>query len=531
MIVLGFIGCGSDSERSNKKVFRYNESKGITSLDPAQARSMGNIWAVNQLFDGLVQLDEKLQVQPSIAKSWSISENGLSYTFILRDDVQFHGSDCMESRVVVASDFVYSFSRVLDKSVLSPGKWIFNQVDQDHESPFQAINDTTLVIHLQKPFPPFLGILSMQYCGVVPKEAVECEGVDFGRNPVGTGPFRFEAWYEGVKLVLHKNEAYHEVDETGEHLPKVDAVGITFITDPQSVFLEFAKGNLDMLSGLEDGSFKDALITRTGQLKSEWDGRINMLSEPFLNTEYLGFMMDSSLDVMAGNPLINKKIRQAINYGFDRDKMMKYIRNGIGTPGVHGFVPVGMWPADSLITEGYSYQPEKAKQLLADAGFPNGEGLPEITLYTTSQYVDICEYMQSQLKQLGIKLSIEVNPGATHGGLVSNAQIAFFRKSWIADYADPENYLSLFYGPNEAPKGPNYTRFQSAEFNVMYEQALATTSDSLRWNLYQQMDSLVMEEAPVVVLFYDQVVRFVQQDVSGLKTDPMNLLDLRYIDK
>lgn len=530
-LLLASFGCGSDAGHGGRKVFRYNESKGITSLDPAQARSMGNIWAVNQVFDGLVRLDEKLKVQPSIAKLWSISEDGLTYTFNLRNDIQFHSSDCMESRVVVASDFVYSFQRILEPKVLSPGKWIFNQVDQENPKAFEAVDDTTLIIRLKQPFPPFLGILSMQYCGVVPQEAVECEGVDFGRNPVGTGPFRFFAWYEGVKLVLHKNENHYEVDDNGDQLPKLDAVGITFITDPQSVFLEFAKGNLDMLSGLEDGSFKDALITRTGQLKAEWNGKITMLSEPFLNTEYLGFMMDSSLDVMRSNPLINKNVRQAINYGFDREKMMKYIRNGIGTPGVHGFVPVGMWPSDSMITQGYSYQPEKARRLLADAGFPEGKGLPEITLYTTSQYVDICEYMQSQLKQIGMNLSIEVNPGATHGGLVSNGQVAFFRKSWIADYADPENYLSLFYGPNEAPKGPNYTRFHSTHFDSIYQASLTTTNDTLRWEYYQKMDSLVVEEAPVVVLFYDQVVRFVQADVSGLRSDPMNLLDLRFVEK
>lgn len=526
--------CGRERSDSGKSVFRYNESKGITSLDPAQARTMGNIWAVNQLFDGLVNLDSNLRIQPAIAASWDISEDGKTYTFHLRDDVLFHEAECFEKaeeRSVTAQDFEYSFKRILDPKTLSPGKWIFNQVDQDDSDCFKAMDDTTFRIKLKQPFPPFLGILSMQYCSVVPKEAVEYGEGNFGRNPIGCGPFKYEAWYEGVKLVLHRNPDYFEVDELGNDLPYLDAVGITFIADAQSVFLEFAKGSLDMISSLEDGSFKDALITRTGQLKSEWDGKITMLNEPFLNTEYLGFLVDSNIQVMDGNPLNNKKIRKAINLGFDRVKMMKYIRNNIGTPGIHGFVPYGMWPDKNMIPEGYSYQPELAKKLLAEAGYPKGKGLPQITLYTTSQYVDICEYIQGQVKQLGIDLKIEVNPGATHGGLVSNAQIPFFRKSWIADYADPENYLSLFYSPNEAPKGPNYTHFSSSKFDSYYEESLITTNDSIRWDLYQKMDSIIIDESPVIVLFYDEVVRFVHNDVSGLMSDPMNLLDLKYVKK
>lgn len=534
MVCLLAGSCGQQHSDLDKSVFRYNESKGITSLDPVQARSMGNIWAVNQLFDGLVSLDSNLRIQPALATSWDISEDGKTYTFHLRDDVRFHDSECFESkedRVVTALDFEYSFRRILDPKTLSPGKWIFNQVDQEDPNCFKALDNKTFQIRLKQPFPPFLGILSMQYCGVVPQEVVECSNRDFGRNPVGCGPFKYSAWYENVKLVLHKNTEYYEVDNEGTPLPYLDAVGITFIADAQSVFLEFAKGNLDMLSSLEDGSFKDALISRTGQLKPEWNGKITMLNEPFLNTEYLGFITDSNIQVMNSNPLNNKKIRMAINLGFDRVKMMKYIRNNIGTPGIHGFVPYGMWPEKTMVPNGYSYQPEQAKKLLTEAGYPGGKGLPQITLYTTSQYVDICEYIQGQVKQLGIDLKIEVNPGATHGGLVSNAQIPFFRKSWIADYADPENYLSLFYSPNEAPKGPNYTHFKSPEFDTYYEESLVTTNDSIRWDLYQKMDSIIIEESPVIVLFYDEVVRFVHNDVSGLMSDPMNLLDLKYVKK
>ncbi|MBP9152233.1 MAG: ABC transporter substrate-binding protein, partial [Flavobacteriales bacterium] len=509
VLALFFASCGERSSHSDKTVFRYNESKGITSLDPAQARTMGNIWATTQIFNGLVQLNDKMEVVPGIAKSWEISEDGLVYRFFLRNDVTFHDHELFESgkgRVVVASDFEYSFKRILDDATLSPGRWIFNAVA---ENGFKAVNDSIFEIHLTHSFPPFLGILSMQYCSVIPKEVVEKLGKDFARNPVGTGPFKFKEWYEGIKLVLHKNENYFEVDEAGQKLPYLDAVGVSFIPDPQSIFLEFMKGNLDMLSGLEDGSYKDALITSNGNLQPEMKEKLDMLSEPFLNTEYLGFLLKDSVDGKP-NPLNNKSIRQAINYGFDRVKMMRYIRNNIGSPGMHGFLPTGL-PGEELRVNGYDYNPQKAKQLLADAGFPNGEGLPEIPLYTTSQYLDLCEYMQHQLQEVGVKLRIEVNPGATHGALVANSQVAFFRKSWIADYADAENYLSLFYSKNLTPNGPNYTLFSNAAYDQLYDASLSTTVDSLRYSYYAQMDSIIVDEAPVVVLYYDQVLRFVHK--------------------
>ena len=524
-----FASCGEQNTHSDKTVFRYNESKGVTSLDPAQARTMGNIWATTQLFNGLVQLNEKMEVVPCIAKRWEISEDGLSYRFFLRDDVQFHSHQLFEngaSRSVVASDFEYSFKRILDDATLSPGRWIFNAVE---ENGFRTIDDTIFEIQLKHSFPPFLGILSMQYCSVVPKEVVEKLGRDFARNPVGTGPFKFKEWYEGIKLVLHKNEGYFETDSTGVKLPYLDAVGVSFIPDPQSIFLEFMKGNLDMLSGLEDGSYKDALITSNGNIQPEMKEKIIMLSQPFLNTEYLGFLLNDSING-AVNPLNNKLIRQAINYGFDRVKMMRYIRNDIGSPGVHGFLPTGL-PGEELRVKGYDYNPQKAKQLLTDAGYPNGQGLPEIPLYTTSQYLDLCEYMQHQLQEVGIKLRVEVNPGATHGALVANSQVAFFRKSWIADYADAENYLSLFYSKNFTPNGPNYTLFSSADYDRLYEASLATTVDSLRYSYYAQMDSIIVEEAPVVVLYYDQVLRFVHKNVSGLSSNSMNGLSLKTVKK
>jgi peptide/nickel transport system substrate-binding protein len=527
------ISCsGNKNNHEGKTIFRYNEPKGITSLDPAFSRTMANIWAVNQLFNGLVQMDDETRIQPCIAKNWEISKDGLVYTFHLRDDVYFHDSEVFpdrRGRKISAQDFVYSFNRIVDEKVISPGRWIFNNVDFSEGKGFSAPDDSTFIIHLKTSFPPFIGMLTMQYCSVVPKEAVDFYEKDFGRNPVGTGPFKIKWWYEGVKLVLHKNENYFET-ESGNKLPYLDAVSITFINDPQSSFLEFVKGNTDMLSGLDDGSYKDAIITPSGELKGEFKDKVNLISQPFLNTEYLGFVVNDSLEIVRNSPLRKKEIRQAINYGIDRVKMMRYIRNNIGTPAVNGFVPEGL-PSFSKELKGYDYNPAKARELLAQAGYPNGNGLPEITLHTTSQYLDLCEYIQHQLSEIGVKIKMEVNPPGTHGEMVANAQSLFWRKSWIADYADAENYLALYYSKNFTPKGPNYTLFKNEKYDKLYETALKEVNDSLRYTLYREMDSILIDNAPVVPLYYDRVLRFVNKDVEGLGSNSMNLLTLKKVRK
>jgi len=521
-----------DKLNEGKTVFRYNESAGISSLDPAFARNQANIWAVNQLFNGLTQLDDDLNILPCIAKSWDISNEGLTYTFHLRNDVFFHNHSLFkqEHRKVVAQDFVYSFNRIVDKKVSSPGSWIFNCVATDKKGKyaFKTIDDSTLVICLKQAFPPFLGMLAMQYCSVVPHEVVDYYDKDFRKNPVGTGPFYFKMWKEGVKLVLRKNENYFESDSTGKRLPYIDAVAITFIIDKQTAFLEFVKGNIDFLSGI-DASYKDELLTRNGTLNPKYNNKFNLSKKPYLNTEYLGFLVDDNLPLVKQSPLRDKRIRQAINYGFDRKKMMLYLRNNIGIPALSGFIPSGMPSFNLDIVKGYNYNPDKARQLLAEAGYPNGEGLPPITLSTNASYLDLCQYMQSELEGIGIKLKIDVSPPGTLREMIARSEVNFFRGSWIADYPDAENYLSLFYSKNFAPAGPNYTHFKNAAFDKLYEQSLNELNDSIRFQLYQQMDSIVLDNAPAVVLYYDEVLRFTQKNISGLGNNPLNLLSLKKV--
>ena len=534
--VLSFLSCNRHKDKDMRTVFRYNESAGITSLDPAFAKDQANIWACNQLYNSLVQLDSQLQIQPCLAKSWTISEDGKKYQFILNNEVYFHQTDYFSfaggKRKLTAGDVVYSFNRIVNKAVASPGAWIFNmvEVDKNGNYGFSAPNDSTVEIQLKENFPPFLGLLCMQYCSVIPYEAVEKFKTDFRKYPVGTGAFQLKMWKEGVKMVMLKNPNYFEYDAQNMALPYLDAVSISFIIDKQSVFMEFIKGNLDFMSGL-DASYKDELLTSDGRLNPAYQKRIRMLSMPYLNTEYLGFLMDENQANKANNPLLKKEVRQAINYGFDRKKMLRYLRSNIGMAGTCGMIPYGLPSFDSNYIKGYDYNPEKARELLAKAGYKNGKGLPPIKLSISESYLDIVQYIAHELEQIGIKVEIVKMQPAILRQFISKSQIPFFRGSWIADYPDAENYLSLFYSKNFSPNGPNYTHYRNPHFDKLYEQSQSTTNDSLRHRLYQQMDNIVMEDAPVVVLYYDQVLRFVQNNIEGLENNAMNLLSLKRVRK
>ena len=577
-LLILFFSCGrNNTSNEDLKIFKYNESAGILTLDPIYAKDLPHIWACNQIFNALVAFDDEMNVVPAIAKSWDISDDGMTYTFILRDDVYFHEDECFKStdnrqqttddvlhddsatRKVVAQDFVYSFNRVMDRKLNSSGSWIFANVksrqqtadnrrqtavessplwrlkDQQSEYAFYAVNDTILKIELSQPFPAFLGILSMTYASVVPHEAVEYYGTEFGRHPVGTGPFKYQYWKEGVKLVFRKNPDYFEkIGE--ERLPYLDAVSISFLIDKQVAFMEFVKGKFHFMSGI-DARYKDELLTRDGQLRQEYEDEIYLVREPYLNTEYLAFFLGDDDTLGKDRSLA---LRQAISYSIDREKMLRYLRNGIGTPGNYGIIPVGL--PGSLESEnlrnsesenlgastsiGYPYNPKKAEQLLKENDLLGYE----LKLYTTQEYVDIAKFVQSALSEIGLNCKVEEMMPAALREKRANGNLPFFRSSWVADYPDAENYLSLFTTNNFTPQGPNYTHYSNPKFDELYQKSLTCNDIEERAKIYHEMDSLMMTEAPVVILFYDEVLRFVNKNVSGLGSNPTNMLNLKKVD-
>lgn len=514
---------------SYKTIFRYNEQTGIATLDPAFAKNQSIIWAIHQLYNTLIETDSALNLVPSLALRWEIDGSGTTYIFHLRNDVFFHDNEAFvngKGRKMIADDVVFSLKRITNPATASSGAWIFNNHIDTTEA-FKAINDSTFQLKLARPFNPILGILSMQYCSIVPHEVVEKYGKDFRRHPCGTGPFMFKDWEEGLALTMLKNPIYFEQDANGKKLPYLDAVKISFLDSKAAEFLNFRQGKLDFINDI-DPSFKDELLTKKGDLKKDWEGKVQLQKHAYLTTEYLGILFDSSNDLVRNSPLKIKKVRQAINYAIDKEKMMLYLRNSIGFAATSGFSPKGL-PSFNIAVKGYNYQPIKARNLLKEAGFANGKNLPQIKLLTVPIYADLGSYIASQLGESGIPVQVEVIQKSLLLEQTSKSQALFFRGSWQADYPDAENFFSVFYSKNPAP--PNYTRFKNPAFDNLYEKALTENNDSLRYTMYNEMDKLIIEDAPVVPLWYDMVIHLIQPGVKGFNANALNLLELRWATK
>lgn len=528
IVISFFLNSCRQASHLNAMVFRLNMSEGLETTDPAFAKSKTVIWVDHQIYNTLVQTDSELHLIPSLAKSWEIKDSGRVLTFHLRTDVYFQDNPVFpggKGRKMTASDVVYSFRRIMDPQTASAGAWIFNgKVNPD--TGFIAMDDSTFQLRLFRPFHPILGILTMPYCSIVPHEAVEKYGKDFREHPCGTGPFQLKHWNEGQSLTLVKNPHYFERDSAGNRLPYLDAVQFHFISSKVTEFLMFIQGQLDLLSDV-DVSYKDEILTKSGKLQPDFRDKIILLKKPYLNVEYLGFLVDTTNPLIQHSPIRLRKFRLAVNYGFDREKIAMYLKNNLVAPAYGGFVPDGLPAYDTSKVHGYRYNPRRASRLLAEAGFPNGQGLPPVTLFSTEEYADITNLVAGQLRQIGIVANVNIQQGGMLREMAAKSKAPFFRADWIADYPDAESFLACFYSKNPAP--PNYSRFSNKEFDRLYERAISENNDSIRYKLYQEMDNIILKYAPVVPLYYDESVMFIHPWVKGLINNSLSLLELRRV--
>jgi len=517
-IAVLLISCTNSSNSDD--YIRYNASNNITSLDPAHASNQDNIWAVAQLYNGLVQLDSNLEPQPSISSSWEIKDSGSTFIFHLRKDVRFHSDKCFGkdlTRMVNAWDFKFSFERIMDPETASPGAWIFN--DKIADSGFIAPNDSTFIIKLKAPFAPFVSLLSMPYCSVIPFEAIDFYDSEFAQHPVGTGPFKFKLWEEDVKLLLDRNPNYFE-KLNGVQLPLSSGLVISFIVNKQMALLNFIKGHLDFYNGVHS-SIKDELLTREGKLQKKYANQFSLEKGPVLNTEYLAINIS---DLNQNTPFSSIQFRRGLNHAINREKMISFLRNNVGTAANGGFIPIRLPGNGHDDNIGYTYDKQRAKQLVDSSGY-NGR---EIVLNTTKDYLDLSVFIQQEFKEVGVVCKIEVLPSSRLKEEKMHGKLGFFRASWIADYPDAENYLSCFYSKNFSPNGPNYTRFSSQKFDELYDKSLQTNAIENRLELYKTMDSLILDACPIIVLFYDQSMRLTSKRLKGLPVNALNIPWFKY---
>lgn len=501
-------------------IFRMNEAAEPRSLDPVRTGESTATLITTQMYDGLVNLDPNLNIVPGFAESYEISEDGLLYSFNIRKGVMFHDNPCFpggKGREATAHDVKYSFQRLLDPTTQSTGAWVFvdNVVGAkeyrdktvDQVEGFEVVDDYTFQIHLHTPFSAFLQRLAMTYCFVTPREAVEHYGPDFFQNPVGTGAFKFVHWKPGQDILMVRHPNYWKKDKDGTALPYLDGVRCSFIQDMKIEFIEFDSGNLDRLYYIHDDLFT-TLLNEEYQLRPNYD-QYQLLTEDLLLLQYYGFNVTMF-------PFTDKRVRQAFNYAIDRESIIKFVLHGRGTP-ADGIVPHSM-PNYENITTGFTYDLEKAKQLLAEAGYPNGEGLGEITLELNSGGTInelVAEAIQNQLNQLGITIRMQVVEWTQHLQKIDDGEVSFYRLGWIGDYPDPENYLALMWSKNFTPKGTNYSRYSNPEFDRLFEEGTRITDEKRRTELYQQAEKIAYEDAPVLFLYFGKRYRLIQPYVQG----------------
>ena len=544
--------CGESETRSESNTFFFNMPTEPNSLDPIEISQQASWWIGSQVYEGLVALDEDLNPVGAIAERWETSEDGLVWTFYIREGATFSDSDIFEGgkgRQVTAEDARRSFERVCTPG-RSAGYWVFRGkvlgveefydsrvADADNPSVesvagFEVVDDMTFRITLREPFAPFINLLTTPFCYIAPVEGPEKLGEEFARNPVGSGPFRLTAWDEGQQIVLVRNSNYYLADESGTQLPLLDSVWVTFIADPSTEFSEFERGNLDLLTAI-DATFAEQVLDQSGEGLGAGYDQYTLHTQPGMSIEYYGFTVDETTPAGKVSPFAtNKHLRKALNYAIDRERITRFVLKGLATPANYGPIPPST-PGFAGVA-GYSYDLEKMKEQLDSAGYPNGEGLGEfeIQVSSTKQTTSVAEVIQEDLRKAGFEVSIKPTEHRVHLEMADNGEVPIWRTSWLADYPHAENFMANFYTPYRKPNGPNRARYSNATVDSLYDAALAPgLSVEQSRDMYAEMERIVLEDAPWLFLYYSRVHHLTQPWVSGYRSTALQTFDLRRVSK
>ena len=538
-------------------IYRFNEPDGIKTLDPVAMTDAPSHHVVHQLAELLVDFDSDLNLVPELAESWEVSEDGKTYTYHIRSGVRFHDDECFpggKGREMTAHDVKYSFDRILDARALSKGSDYFRDrvvgaadyYEKTSTSPdnvpdggvpgFRVVDDSTFAIDLVAPFQPFQYYPTLGFCYIYPREAVEHYGEEFQRNIVATGPFVLKTWEDGREIFMERNPNYLGVDGTGNRLPYLDAVSISFIGDQSTMLSEFRNGNLEENYRIPNDYIHAIFQPRQPGSDDPWvtigeyqNFVVQQVVE--LSSQYYGMLTTSEV-------FNDPRVRQAFNYAIDRERIVEFVMKGQAA-GVanHGIVPPSMpdYPINEV--RGYDFDPEKARRLLAEAGFENGEGFPAVSLQVNEgggRNVTLAEAIKEELKKnLGVDIGLQIAQWSQHLERIDAGDAPFFRLGWIADYPEPDNFLNLLYGRNARPVGEispiNSTRYSNAEFDRLYEHALTTPDRSERMKLYAQAEQIAVNDAPMLWIYYDMQCRLLQPYVRNYHSNAMNRVDLREV--
>ena len=517
-------------------IFNANEGEELRGLFPLSLTQAASHRVAAQIYEGLVRFDQAdLSIKPGLASSWSLDPNRNTYTFNIRKGVRFHDDPCFRNgkgRELTAHDVAYCFTQVCTNDGHNQMGWIFKDRVVGADDHFnsngngsagvkgiKAIDDHTLQIELTNASPIFLQLLAHQGCWIYPKEMVDHYREDVIWRAVGTGPFKLRTHRRGEALILERNHDYWGTDEHGNQLPFLDAVRYTFAADKGRELDEFMKGNLSLIFELP--------VDRTEYVEAN-SGDHQVQSIPALSVQFYGFNQRSEA-------FRDVRVRRALSMAVDRQLLVDSALSGLAVPATHGVVAPGFtgYPYDSVPT--IVFDPDRARKLLADAGYPGGRGLPTVFLQVNSDgfgYVKVAGMLREMLeKELGVRVVTTVLPVTQHFDKILRGEANFWREGWIVDHRDPENILELFHGkhvPADAAEVSylNSTRYVDRRFDGWFSLAKTTADPAERMKLLAKAEKQLMNDAVVIPLYHERSIRLLQPYVRDLPINGMEYRDL-----
>jgi len=494
IIAVFMVGCGTATD-DGSAVFRYRLASDPPSLDPIHSTDTTSATIVLKIFEGLVDQDpETLDIIPSLAESWDISGDGLTYTFHLKKGVMFHNG-----REVTSEDVRYSIERCLTPKERSERSWVLTPILGAAEMlagevstlrGLETPDDHTVVFTLERPFAPFLSYLALEAGRIAAREGIEA--ADF--TPIGSGPFAFVSWDHGIRVTLRANHEWHGGDVGLEN------VEFEVIPDVGVAFQKFVAGELDFVDEIPPGQLS--------LIRKRYPESVHMW--PYIRIEYVGFNM--TRPPFKGNPAL----RRALSCAVDRKSIVESLFEGAAAVPT-GILPPGIPGRDESI-EGYTYDPETAKKLLAEAGYPGGRGLPELTLWynTNERHEQVMQFIQANLRDIGVNARLRSLDWPAYLKACESFEPDMFRMGWVADIPDADNFLYILLHSSQIGPQGNYSGFSNAEFDGLVEQARLTADQTERTTLYKKAERIAMEEACWIIYAYPMQRILFNADYDGL---------------
>lgn len=503
-----------DAADGGSMIVTYKDD--VSTLDPAIGYDWQNWSMIKSLFDGMMDYKPgTTELVNDLAESYTLSEDGLTYTFTLKEGVTFHNG-----RVMTADDVKYSLDRVTNPATQSPGAGFFASIEgfdamadgsATSLSGVSVVDPNTVAIKLSRPDATFLHVMAINFSSIVPKEVVEEFGEDFGKNPVGTGAFELSEWTLGQRLVFSRNKDYWKPG-----LPNLDQITFEVGQEPIVALLRLQQGEVDIPGdGIPPAKFVE--------VKNDPEFKDFIIEGGQLQTGYITMNVNIP-------PFDNKAVRQAVNMAINKERIVRVI-NGRAVVANQPLPPT--MPGYAPDYEGYPYDPEKAMAMLKEAGFADGIET-ELYVYNTDPNPRIAQSIQQDLKAIGIEASIkslaQANVIAAGGEADQAPMIWSGGMAWIADFPDPSN----FYGPilgcaGAVPGGWNWAWYcneeldaKAVEADSMTDAAMATEREALWREIYLS----IMEDAPWVPVFNEQRFTMRSAAVGGedaIFVDPVHV--------